>query len=228
MPKEKSGAALQRPARRKRRTPEEILERIIAAAGQEFEENGYSGATTAAIARRADVTEAQIFRFFDSKAELFREAIFQPLNRHFSEFHSRNLANATESGTFRELAGSYINELQDFMSEHSRMLMSLIVAKAYLPETTEGLSDIEGLRAYFDRGTATMSGRTKGKAKVPPELMVRVSFAAVLANVMFKDWLFPPGLASEEAIRQAIVDFTIDGIRANDQQGMEEVSNSGA
>ena len=42
-----------------------------------------------------------------------------------------------------------------------------------------------------------------------------VSFAAVLASVMFKDWLFPAGLASDEAIRDAIADFTIDGIGAN-------------
>lgn len=45
--------------------------------------------------------------------------------------------------------------------------------------------------------------------------MVRVSFAAVLGSVMFRDWLFPEGLASDEAIRRAIADFTIDGISAN-------------
>lgn len=221
MAKARSGSTSAPTVRRKRRTPEEILERIIAAAGREFEENGYAGATTAAIAKRADVTEAQIFRFFSSKAELFREAIFQPLNRHFSEFQQRNVADVVDARPRRELARRYINELQDFMGEHSRMLMSLIVAKAYMPDTTSGLSDIEGLRAYFERGTALMSSRTQGEGKVPPELMVRVSFAAVLANVMFREWLFPPGLASEEEIREAIVDFTIEGIRANGELGME-------
>jgi AcrR family transcriptional regulator len=202
-------------SRRKRRAPQELRDRIIEAAGAEFEANGYSGATTAAIARRAEVTEAQIFRFFASKAELFREAIFQPLNRHFSEFHSRHVAVASDAEPFHELAEQYINELQDFMGEHSRMLMSLIVAKEYMQGSAESLGDLEGLRAYFERGAATMSSRTHGKAQVPPELMVRVSFAAVLACVMFKDWLFPPGMASDEAIRQAIADFTIDGISVN-------------
>lgn len=203
--------------RRKRRSPEAIRDLIIAAAGAEFEENGYSGATTAAIARRADVTEAQIFRFFDSKQELFREAIFQPLNRHFSEFHASTMRG--DGGfDFRGNAERYINELQDFMAEHSRSLMSLIVAKEY-KGSAEGLSEIDGLRAYFERGTAMSSARIQGEATVPPELMVRVSFAAVLGSVMFKDWLFPPGMASDEAIRQAIVDFTIDGIRANEVEG---------
>ncbi len=205
------------PARRKRRSPGEILDRILEAAGREFEENGYSGATTAAIARRADVTEAQIFRQFASKAELFREAIFQPLNRHFSQFHARNLANATDAEPARELAHRYIDELQDFMGEHSRMLMSLIAANAYSPGAAEQIGEVEGLNAYFARGTAIMAGRTGDEPAVPPELMVRVSFAAVLACVMFKDWLFPAGIASDEAIRKAIADFTIDGISANGQ-----------
>ena len=66
------------PAKRKRRSPEELKDRIIAAAGVEFRRGGYAKATTAAIAHRAKVTETQIFRYFDSKANLFREAIFKP------------------------------------------------------------------------------------------------------------------------------------------------------
>lgn len=201
--------------RRKRRSAGEILDRIITAAGAEFGENGFAGATTAAIARRAEVTEAQIFRFFPSKAALFREAIFRPLNRHFAEFQSRPAGEGEQPRTQRDLARQYIDELQDFMSEHSRMLMSLIVANAYSPDAAEPVGEIEGLGAYFDQGRAMMTSRAGGDLQVPPELMVRVSFAAVLANVMFKDWLFPSGMASDAAIRDAIAEFTIDGIRAN-------------
>ncbi len=207
--------------RRKRRSAGEILDRIITAAGAEFGENGFAGATTAAIARRAEVTEAQIFRFFPSKVALFREAIFRPLNRHFAEFQTRPTGEGAQARTQRDLARQYIDELQDFMSQHARMLMSLIVANAYSPDSTEPVGEIEGLAAYFDQGRALMTSRTSGdlplppELPVPPELMVRVSFAAVLANVMFKDWLFPPGMASDTAIRDAIAEFTIDGIRAN-------------
>lgn len=205
--------------RRKRRSPEELRDRVLEAAAREFEAAGYSGATTAAIARRAEVTEAQIFRFFPSKAALFREAIFQPLNRHFADFQARHPAMNEGPATRRDLAERYIGELQDFIGEHSRMLMSLIVARAYMQGGADEFNEIEGLEAYFEAGRTTMVSHTTQQAKVPPELMVRVSFAAVLANVMFRDWLFPPGLASDEAIRQAIADFTIDGIRANGSEG---------
>lgn len=203
--------------RRKRRSSTEIVDRIVAAAGEEFKRSGYAGATTAAIARAADVTEAQIFRHFASKADLFRDAIFQPLNQHFAAFMESGAGGGTPSEGFDGLAKRYITELQDFMGEHSRMLMSLIVARAYEQGGGEGPSEIAGLNAYFDRGAAMMRGRVGDEPRVPPELMVRVSFAAVLACVMFRDWLFPKGMASEGAISQAIVDFVLDGIRANEE-----------
>lgn len=220
-PAGKAGAATAGDAaspRRKRRSSEEVADRILDAALEEFGSAGYSGATTAAIARRAEVTEAQIFRLYESKQELFRAAIFKPLNAHFWEFQSRHDMTGADAGSMRAAARRYISELQEFMIQHWRMLMSLIVASAYSPETTGNVGELEGLRAYFEGGAKTMAERTGRKGKVSPELMVRVSFAAVLANVMFRDWLFPPGLASEHDIHEAIIDFVIDGLGAAQEE----------
>jgi AcrR family transcriptional regulator len=202
--------------RRKRRSAEEIRERIIEAAGEEFERAGYSGATTAAIARRAEVTEAQIFRCFKSKADLFRTAIFAPLNRHFSDFHARQIA-ADAAVPIRERAQAYITELQQFIQDHSGMLMSLAVARAYAQDPTEGGTALDGLREYFERGAAMMRNRSGDAAeeRIAPELMVRVSFAAVLGCVLFRDWLQPPNGLDDPAYREATIDFVIDGLNAN-------------
>ena len=214
----KGNATVQEPPRRKRRSSEEVADRILEAAAEEFEIAGYAGATTAAIARRAEVTEAQIFRFYGSKQELFRAAIFTPLNRHMMEFQARNEQPPRgDVRSMREAARRYIVELQDFMEQHSRMFMSLVVASAYSPEATNPVGEMEGLRAYFAQGTEVMTRRVGENPRVDPKLMVRVSFAAVLASLMFKDWLFPAGMASDEDIREAIVDFVIDGIRANEE-----------
>ena len=213
------GASDEKAPRRRRRTSEEVADRILEAAAEEFELSGYSGATTAAIARRAEVTEAQIFRFHPSKQDLFRAAIFTPLNRHFADFQSRSVADLGKGREGRDLAREYIGELQDFMARHSSMFMSLIVASAYSPDATGGITELEGLQAYFEKGKAMMSARTSKDAPVSPELMVRVSFAAVLANLMFRDWLFPPGLASDAEIRDAIATFVIEGIEANGPVG---------
>lgn len=201
--------------RRKRRSPEEIMDRLMRAASEEFRRNGFSGATTAGIARNADVTEAQLFRYFGSKADLFREAVFKPLNAHFEAFNAGHLMKPRDEKDYRTLSRLYITELQDFIGEHAQMLMSLVVAQAYAPDSTQGVAGIDSLRTYFERGAETMARRMDSEPQVDPRLMVRVSFAAVLANVLFKDWLFPAGLASEDAIGSAIVDFVIDGISAN-------------
>lgn len=189
-----------------------MADRILSAAAKEFEEAGYAGATTAAIAKRAAVTEAQIFRLHSSKQSLFRAAIFGPLNEHFTRFMANEAATGDDN---RQVARTYISELSDFMAEHSQMLMSLIVASAYSPDESDKVTDMEGLRAYFDQGATMMRKRGVGTQKIAPEMMVRVSFAAVLANLMFKDWLFPAG-TSETEIREAISEFVIGGIEADD------------
>lgn len=219
-------AAVQRPlpasrvARRPRRNPTEIRDRIIEAAIEEFEGNGFSGATTAAIARRAEVTETQIFRYFESKAALFRAAIFVPLNRHFSDFLARQTGAAEEAGPLRDRTRAYITELQDFIASHSRMLMSLVVAQAYDPAATEGVAQLDGLASYFERGASAMRNRVGTQAddmRVSPELMVRVSFFAVLGCALFGEWTMPGKLASPEQMRDAVIDFVIDGLNANNQ-----------
>lgn len=202
--------------RRRRRSSAEVADRILEAAAEEFEQSGYAGATTAAIARRAAVTEAQIFRFHPSKQDLFRAAIFTPLNRHFADFQARSAAAEKAGEDSRDLARDYIGELLDFISGHSRMFLSLVVADAYSPDSTGGVAELEGLQSYFATGRSMMTERLAGRRpRVSPELMVRVSFAAVLANFMFRDWLFPPGMAGDAEIREAIAAFVIEGIEAN-------------
>ncbi len=193
------------------------MQRIIRAAADEFKASGFTGATTAAIARNADVTEAQLFRYFASKADLFRESVFKPLNQHFLDFFHSDGRSAAAEETRDDQSRRYISELQQFLSEHSKMLMSLVVAQTYAPGT-QGVNEFDSLSTYFERGAAMMTGRMARTPKVDPRLMVRVSFAAVLACILFKDWIFPPGMASDEQISAAIKEFVMDGINANANQ----------
>lgn len=193
------------------------MDRIIRAAADAFKTSGFSGATTAAIARNADVTEAQLFRYFASKADLFRESVFKPLNQHFLDFFHSDGRSAAAEETRDDQSRRYISELQQFLSEHSKMLMSLVVAQTYAPGT-QGVNEFDSLSTYFERGAAMMTGRMARTPKVDPRLMVRVSFAAVLACILFKDWIFPPGMASDEQISAAIKEFVMDGINANANQ----------
>ena len=126
--------------RRPRRSTEEIIDRLLVAAAEEFERNGYAGTTTAKVARRAGVAEWLIFTHFGSKARLFEDSIFKPLNRHFLEFCASNPAGADDPEGIRRDSRRYILELQRFIERHSRMLVSLLVARIYDLGDAEGSS----------------------------------------------------------------------------------------
>jgi AcrR family transcriptional regulator len=210
--------------RRRRRTTEEVIERLVQAACEEFETNGYTGTKTAAIALKAGVTEPQIFNHFGSKAQLFHEAVFKPLNQHVVQFCATHIADDAES--WRIQTQQYILELKQFIERHSKLLTSLVVTQAYTCDGVQGVGQIEGLNDYFDRTAAIGRSLIAGKPAVDPKLMTRVSFAAVLATVIFKDWLFPKDLASEEEISAAITGFVMNGINRNAK--LERLTDKGS
>lgn len=200
-------------AKRTRRSRDDILNRIVKAAREEFNRSGFAGATTAAIARRAEVTEAQLFRYFGSKSNLFRETIFKPVDQHFLQFITQHMPEIRNAPSTAQMTDLYATELQRFIRENSGMLASLVMAQTY--DSGPESPGINSLHTYFDRGAAMMTQRLQDRARVDPRLTVRVVFGAVLASVMFKDWLFPAGLATDEEITGAVNDFIKEGIRAN-------------
>lgn len=201
--------------RKRQRSTADNVERILRAAAHEFMASGFAGATTAAIARNAEVTEAQLFRYFSSKIELFQESVFKPLNQHFLDFTSNHLTDSDLAETHRDKSQRYISELQHFLNQHSKLLMALAVGQTYAPDSMEGINEINSLNTYFERGATMMASRITGTPQVDPRLMVRVSFAAVLGCTLFKDWIFPAGLAGDQKINDAIKAFVMDGINAN-------------
>jgi AcrR family transcriptional regulator len=213
--------------RRPRRSTEEIIDRLLEAAGTEFERNGYAGTKTAAIARKAGVAEPLIFNHFGSKAKLFHDSIFKPLDRHFLQFCATHLVDVDDAEGMREGTRQYILELQEFIRRHSRMLRSLVAAQMYESRQVKGLSHIEGLHDYFSRGAARTMSRLVAKPKIDPRLITRVSFATILACIIFKDWLFPEGLASEDELRAAITGFVMEGLEANAAATMPKTARPG-
>src|SRR5262249_5436525 len=113
------------PERRKRRSPEDLMNRILEAAAEEFQRSGYAGATPATRARSAEVTEAQLFRYFGSKANLFREAIFKPLDAQLQHFLSQHELEVGQSVVRDENAALYIEDLQRFLAANADMLTTL-------------------------------------------------------------------------------------------------------
>jgi AcrR family transcriptional regulator len=206
-----------------RRNSKEIRQQLIKAAGAEFRQYGFAGATTAAIARNAGTTEMQLYRAFQSKARLFREAVFEPLNEHLKSFLEGHLAELQQNREARGQARRYIDELQQFIDQNSKLLLSLVAAQTFGADDV-GRHGIDNLQAYFKVGASMMRRRVGRRAVVDPDVLVRISFAAVLGCVIFKDWMFPRGSSPDSVISAAIADFVIDGINVNADPGMSRSS----
>src|SRR5947209_18906670 len=59
------------PGHRQRSGADRRREAVLAAARNEFADAGYHGATTAAIAKRANISQSYIYALFSSKKDLF-------------------------------------------------------------------------------------------------------------------------------------------------------------
>jgi AcrR family transcriptional regulator len=201
--------------RRARRSTEEIIDRLMDAALEEFEEKGYTGATTAAIARRAEVAEALLFNHFGSKAQLFKDTIFQPLSQLFDTFLAEHPASPDNPELTRANTLEYIGEIRNLIAGHPRMLLSLVFAQCYKTGEVDGLADVQGLHDYFARSAEQASSNLKSEPRIDPELMARISFVSIMSSIVFQDWLFPDGRWDRGQIHDAIAQFVLDGLNAN-------------
>lgn len=201
--------------RRPRRSAEEITQRLVDAAIQEFALNGYAGARTAAIARRAGVVEPLLFKYFGSKANLFQRAIFQTLDRFYSSFVADHPFDMTNRAEWAEQSREYIGAQQDFLRKNSRMFMSLVLHEAFDTTEMEGIEGLSGLQEFLDKLADFARMGRPGDAVSDPQLIARISFALLLACVLFHDWLFPKGLATDRKIRTAVIDFVFKGADMN-------------
>ena len=200
--------------RRKRRSTHEIIDRIIDAAFLEFGESGYSSSTTAGIARRADVAEALIFTHFGSKANLFRKAVFKPLDDHFSKFIATHTAPEADEAEQIKETRAFVSDLVSFVRRHSGMFKSLVVNEAYAKDG-DGSSGLDGLQDYFDKMSDLDENRFPKQHNIPPRLISRISFASILGCILFHDWLFPHGVAKDQEIHDALCDFIMEGLSVN-------------
>jgi AcrR family transcriptional regulator len=199
-------------AKRRRRRSTDIRVSILEAAATEFGSRGYSGATTAAIAKRSGVAENQIFRHFNSKAELFRKSVFDPLNEKFETFNVVQLRNAI-NGEEPGLTENYLAALSRFMNEQKQALLALARSNAEELGDSSGIGKMGALGSFFQIGHAMLTAKRGTDLKLDPRAINRVAFATVLACVLFGDWLFPDDLEDGE-IRHVLSEFIMHGLDA--------------
>jgi AcrR family transcriptional regulator len=112
--------------RRPRRSSAEVRHLILEAARELFATKGYGGATTMAIAERADVSEAVLFRNFSSKEALFEAAVLEPVEEFVRRYTALWSGVRLPAGAPEEVMRQYTEALFDIVSENRHLFAALV------------------------------------------------------------------------------------------------------
>lgn len=204
--------------RRSRRTNTEVRALILQAARELFAERGYAKTTTRDIAKHARASEVLLFRYFNSKAELFEEAISEPFDEFMRRIVQERIAVSANGADPAELGRGYVEALYGLLLNERQLILSLITTRAYENGAADGADRPRGLHHYFAEAEASLwrMYRSRGlEPEVDPALGARLAFAAVVATALLQDWLFE-GVEDREAIPDAMGRFVIHGLFGRD------------
>lgn len=191
---------------------EEIRHRIVTAALEVFAEQGFEGASMAAIAERAGLGTATTYRYYAGKAELFEAAVPQDLARRFEAILERRVKGLARValGVTPPGEGDTSEEMLRFWVEHRLAVVVLL-------DRAEGTPYAQyGERFVWLLVTATLaqirSERPGIKVSPPARFVLQRIFEntrRMLAAILVEH-------ATERALREAIEvywSYQIPGLR---------------
>lgn len=193
----------------------ERREQLIQVAIDLFSRKGFNGTTTREIAAAAGVTEAIIFRHFETKENLYTAIIDQTLKPPVTAEWMAKLRLAMDrnddQGVIRELIGVIIETHKTDPKFERLMLYAALegnqIALMYMRELTTSIVDV--FRNYFLN--RQKQGRLRGHS---PDVVLTAIAGMALHHAIFKYvHKFKEQCLSDE---QAIEDFTsiaMEGIR---------------
>jgi AcrR family transcriptional regulator len=104
-----------------RLTADERRVQLVDAAIEEFAASGLTGASTEAIARRAGISHAYVFRLFPTKRDLFLAAVDRCFDETQETFATAYEQREPGSSVFEALGASYVQLIRD----RARLLFQL-------------------------------------------------------------------------------------------------------
>jgi AcrR family transcriptional regulator len=120
--------ALASTPRSTRRRPSEVRALLVEAAAAEFAARGVHAVTTRDICRRAGVSLSVMYRHFDDKTALFREAMLTPLTGFAEEFTVTWAAQREEPWDAYRLMRSFVASLHGSLVTRRDSLVALMSA----------------------------------------------------------------------------------------------------
>jgi AcrR family transcriptional regulator len=180
-------------AKRPRRASADVRELLLRAARDEFLGKGYGGATTKAIAARAEVSETVIFNQFSDKAGLFAAAFVSPFAEVVDEY--LDARNHPTRSSKEQRVERFVEHLSKLAREYRSILISAISHRLDGSSPGEGAPGEDDLLDQLAAELQKILGigeltELPGFGRVSPA--TRASAAAmVLGMALLDDLIFP-------------------------------------
>jgi AcrR family transcriptional regulator len=202
------------PDRRPRRRRGEARAELTESASELFNERGYADTSTREIAERASVSETLIFRYFGSKAGLFRESVVQPFLDFVDEFAESSAESSFEIQDDEEATRQFLGGLYDLFREHRGLVAMFFAAETMLSsELAESgvLNEVAArLQLLVEIGRKQMRIR-HNVVLSRPALTTRVTLSMVAGMATFGPSFYGSRRASRAAIVEELTQAVLHG-----------------
>lgn len=179
----------------RRRSSGELRQLLLDAAVQTFRARGFNKATTDEIAEAAGVSMSVLFRNFNTKGELFREALVQPFVSALRSFTKVWDDPAQRPGTEEAVMQRFISDVFDNLRTNDQAVAGLISAQDTLdPDTSRELDRL--FAQIFDQMKTIgeeEASLSEWVSDSDMELTARLAVCMITAAVVYRHWLLPRG-----------------------------------
>jgi AcrR family transcriptional regulator len=191
--------------KRPRRRKGEPRAALIRSASELFNERGYADTSTRELSDRADVSETLIFRYFGSKAGLFRDAVVQPFLDFVDEFDRSSAEGSFETQDDEAATREFLGGLYDLFYEHRGLVAMFFAAETMLSSELAESGVLDEVSARLQRLVEIGRKQMRIRHNVElarPALTTRVTLSMVAGMATFG----PSFYGSRRPSRAAIVD----------------------
>jgi AcrR family transcriptional regulator len=177
---------------RHRRRPGEGRRLLLEAAQEVFSEHGYARASTRAIAERAGIAEALLFRNFGSKALLFGEVALGPFQEFIDEWKQLHRGKE-EARPERELAVEFISRIYGLFTDNRGLIITYIATSVFEPEVTRLESAPMFIEAIDTLADWAQTGFLDARNVGPVDVLItnRAVIGMIMSMALYEDWLAP-------------------------------------
>ncbi len=208
-----------------RSSSETTRDRIVQAALDLFSEHGFDAATTAAIARRAQVTEKTLFRHFGNKKKLFAKTVYPAILELLRPlaFDSLRAVIQTDQPTLRDSVTAIMEDRIAFTRKRPKMVK--LLAQELLLHSEFRAPFVAFWRKNFLHENLKLLQRAKkrGELRALPPISVLRALISLTAGYCLSCLIFEPSAKWNDAKQvDVLCDILLHGVSAQPAKGKKK------